>query len=1170
MATTVEQIEADVRAAAEPGFRGRLLARGQARSMIWRHGVLPPGAPEFSPLLSYDLHSYGYSLLGLGMRLRELGGDPVIARMAFEQAASALESVISKGDPADIARDFHHVLAATAYHLGRFSARAYSLLARVQDDDNFSPIEVALAHLMLRNLNDLERLILRDRLGGGRDDAAIRAFLESEWEQSPDAGPLPQGDGTSFLLEGLDEAITDNFYASVSVFLLALERGERALVDQTAGMLRIGLGACAELNLVPQWWSHRIAIHLLNELWDSSFHQNLPPIQGGEDVAGWQDLRKRYLALLLRRSKAEIDLWPSQVEGASRAVDQSDDLVISLPTSAGKTRIAELCILRCLASGRRAIFVTPLRALSAQTEIGLQSTFAPLGKTVSALYGSIGVSGYDVDALRDRDIVVATPEKLDFAIRNDPSLIDDVGLVVLDEGHMIGLGEREVRYEVQIQRLLKRPDADQRRIVCLSAILPDSDQLEDFAGWLRRDREGGVVKHDWRPTRLRFGEVIWQNSAARLNLRVGGERPFVPRFLTAQVPPVGRRRTPFPRDLGELCAATAWRLVDEGQSVLIFCPVRAHVEPFATRIMDLYGRGALRSLLEADDAALNTALTLGQEWLGEDHPILQCLKIGVAIHHGALPTAFRKEVEKLLRDGVLKVTISSPTLAQGLNLSATAIIIHSLFRNRKKIESAEFKNVIGRAGRAYVDVEGLVLYPIFDNQGKRLRDWQELIDELESHEMESGLVRLVVTLIQRMHRKLGRPPVDQLIEYVLNNAEAWTFPELPGEDAEQREFERARWDNFLATLDTAILSLLGDRDIEDEEIAERLDDILSSSLWERRLKRRDETTQEAIKSGLLSRARHVWTNSTSRQRRGYFLAGVGLNTGHALDAVAEQANELLVQANGAILDGDDDSAVQTITDFAELAFEIPPFTPDDLPNNWRDILSLWLRGQPLANAIAGQEADSLRFVEGGLIYRLPWAMEAVRVRGIANADTIGEGLTLEDVELGYAVAALEAGTLNRPAALLMQAGFTSRLAAIKAVQDTDAAFVNGVELKHWLDGDEVAALSERADWPTPETAEMWHSFRANFSPQAQAVWNEQEYSARVIWDDEPPDAGRPVRLYDDPATAEPAVLSETGKRLGRLDAPLNPARKGVALTSVLDDRTGIAVSYIGPDDIWLH
>uniref|UniRef100_UPI0025E04A11 DEAD/DEAH box helicase n=1 Tax=uncultured Rothia sp. TaxID=316088 RepID=UPI0025E04A11 len=71
------------------------------------------------------------------------------------------------------------------------------------------------------------------------------------------------------------------------------------------------------------------------------------------------------------------------------------NMVVALPTSAGKTRIAELCILACLAAGKRVVFVTPLRALSAQTEVSLSSTFQPLGKTVSSLYGSIGVSDAD-------------------------------------------------------------------------------------------------------------------------------------------------------------------------------------------------------------------------------------------------------------------------------------------------------------------------------------------------------------------------------------------------------------------------------------------------------------------------------------------------------------------------------------------------------------------------------------------------------------------------------------------------------------------------------------------------------------------------------------------------------------------------------------------------------
>ena len=97
MASTLQQIEADIQAAAAPGFRNRLLARGEARSVIWRDGELPPEAPNFSPLLTYDLFSYGYSLLGLGLRLRELGGDEGLARVAFENTTGAIEAVVAKG-----------------------------------------------------------------------------------------------------------------------------------------------------------------------------------------------------------------------------------------------------------------------------------------------------------------------------------------------------------------------------------------------------------------------------------------------------------------------------------------------------------------------------------------------------------------------------------------------------------------------------------------------------------------------------------------------------------------------------------------------------------------------------------------------------------------------------------------------------------------------------------------------------------------------------------------------------------------------------------------------------------------------------------------------------------------------------------------------------------------
>jgi hypothetical protein len=69
------------------------------------------------------------------------------------------------------------------------------------------------------------------------------------------------------------------------------------------------------------------------------------------------------------------------------------------------------------------------------------------------------------------------------------------------------------------------------------------------------------------------------------------------------------------------------------------------------------------------------------------------------------------------------------------------------------------------------------------------------------------------------------------------------------------------------------------------------------------------------------------------------------------------------------------------------------------------------------------------------------------------------GAQLDDFELGLAVSAVETGTMNRSASILIQAGFASRLAAIKAVNDTAATFSNGFELQQWLESEPVTLIN---------------------------------------------------------------------------------------------------------------
>lgn len=275
MPTSIEDIESAIQDAVTGGFRERLVDKGEARAMIWQEGELPDGSPRFPAALTYDLTSYAYSLLSMGLRLREQGGNTETARVAFERAAVSLESILIKGDADDQARGFHFVIAAAAYHLGRFSARAYSILMHGKSLGAFSPIERCLMNLMLRNFRQLEREVISYRVYGAGTDANIEARLKERFDQTADDQFL-EDDSASPVSDALSSAVIDTFLAGIGLFIFAIERGERSYVDAAIERLKLGFEVCAEMNLLPQWWIFRLTIHIIDDLWETSFHERLP------------------------------------------------------------------------------------------------------------------------------------------------------------------------------------------------------------------------------------------------------------------------------------------------------------------------------------------------------------------------------------------------------------------------------------------------------------------------------------------------------------------------------------------------------------------------------------------------------------------------------------------------------------------------------------------------------------------------------------------------------------------------------------------------------------------------------------------------------------------------------------------------------------------------------
>lgn len=1139
MAETTEQVRQKLKALTQPGFRGRLGARGAARAMVWRQGVAPPDGPNFGPLLTQELLSYGFGLLRVALSARELQLEDDEVGRAFELAAEALESVVRNGDPNDEIRGFYRIVAGAAYHLGKFSARAYSLLTQETGTPNLATPEKALGLLILRKLDELQLLLIAHiNSEDTTDDRVFEKLQDSEMSFDVD--------------DALIASTTETYLRALADFLFALRSDSSEIMKRALERLKDGEDVCAESAMIPMWWINRITRYLLDALWATSIQRLLPRDAG--DGSSWAPLRDLFVALLAGRATAELDLWPSQVEVASRVLEVNDDIVASLPTSAGKTRVAELCILRTLSLNQRVVFVTPLRALSAQTERTLRATFGLLGFDVSSLYGSAGASSSDLDSLANRNIVVSTPEKLDFALRNNPDLLSDVGLIVFDEGHMLGPSEREVRYEVLIQRLLRRPDSKSRRIVCLSAMLPSGDQLTDFVGWLRDDSPGHAMTSTWRPTRQRFGEIIWTGTSARYELRIEDETTFTNGFVRLRTklgPKGGKKR--FPDQQNDLVLASAWRLAEEKHSVLIYCPERRSVTAIAKRILTLQHEGFLGTLPGFNPAPFSKALAVAAEWLGSDHPVTRCLALGVAVHHGALPRAFLRELDVLIRDKNVQIIVASPTLSRGLNISASCVVFQSCERfnvatgRRGLIPVEEFSNVAGRAGRAYVDVDGQVLGVFF--KGADSYKWKELIAAHTQRTLESGLLRLVFPLCRQLLAKLGAN--DDPVEFILNNSEVWQEPQ--GDENALLEWRRA-----LSILDVALISLIEERECSVDNVAEVLDEILTSSFLRRRLARRTTEVQNIVDALLKRRAKHICASTTANQRRGYFFSGVGLSAGQFLDANSAELNGDLLSADKALVEGDSDACVAATVRIAERVFEIDPFRPNVLLENWREILKAWLLGKPMSEMpVLSDDAPS--FVEDALIYRLVWAIEAIRVRSRANEEFIF------DDKPSPLAAALETGTLSISQAVLLQAGLSSRIAASVALSQFPADFQRFREMREWLFSVPLVAATAQDQWPTTESRSSWLEFVESQRLGNLVKWGvlAQEIPISPSARGQSIAAGDKVFLWQTPGSSNIRVFSPDLDEVGSTKNVFKDWATPWALGEVISKQS-VRITYVGP------
>lgn len=457
----------------------------------------------------------------------------------------------------------------------------------------------------------------------------------------------------------------------------------------------------------------------------------------------------------------ELELDPFQMQ-ALASIDAGRNVLVSAPTGAGKTVVAYHAVGRALERGRKAVYTTPVKALSNQKYLDLVARHGE--DLVGLLTGDRRINPH-------APVVVMTTEVLrallydgpggrsqHALVRNAsgargptptpgrderPHMLDDLDVVVLDEAHFITDPERGPVWE---EVVIHAPPSV--RLVALSATL---DEAQLLAAWME-ERRGptDLVICRQRPVPLRHLYAIGRldgTDPMLLPVEVEGEpNPTAIAMDGLRVKERGEglrrryrsRERPVPptrRDLMTLLVQ------QEMAPVIWFVLSRAGCEAAARRLLE-GGSGfttpaeasELRRRAERVGGALGAADLRALDWGGW----AARLAAGVATHHGGLLPVQRELVESAFAEGLLKVAFATETLALGVNLPARTVVIDRVTRGEEGggvMAASTFAQLAGRAGRRGLDRAGVAVVPwseevsflqvaaLVDGRQQPLRSW---------------------------------------------------------------------------------------------------------------------------------------------------------------------------------------------------------------------------------------------------------------------------------------------------------------------------------------------------------------------------------------------------------------------------------------------------------------
>lgn len=967
-----------------PGIRN-LIAQSKAKQVLREVNEIPKHFPNFESDLDDRVTFIAYGRLAAGCSLIEMG-EATEGHAELHAAADILESAHRTEVGKESASALHCLIGAMAFYACGQYSRAFVLIRNVEE---VTPSAAIIAAFLKK---DRSRLITK--------------LNEVLLAQTPEFDDQNQFN---------DWALSMCVARAISLIAEHSISGQQELLTSADAILHDAMSISEGGSNASFWWQCRLLRLMLKDYADEALWSVLPPYFGIDGSAQVES----YIKLLAFQNPPITELWKSQTSALQLALNsQNRGGVINLRTSAGKTRVAELAILQTLKADPQAkvLYLAPFRSLAFELERTFSKTLAPLGYHVSYLYGGSRFSGVDRELVNEGHITIATPEKAKAMLRAEPELFASVKLVVIDEGHLLGDNERNVRNELFLEHLRLLANHYGARILLLSAVLPNA---EDLAAWVG-GHAGALIKSDWKPSAERFGTLRRRTSGVSIEW-LGTERCFNPHFVEfKQVTKGDTQKTKlFPANKTEAVAATAARLAEFGP-VLVFAGQAQWVPSMANAVLLALGQAAPAHAWPETEWKIFEAVC--KEEIGDDSLELNAARVGVICHSNRLPPQVRISVEKLIAKYPPKIIVATTTLGQGVNIGISSVIISTPWIGKTtKISKRDFWNICGRAGRAFVDGEGKILFAIDMTQKDRQVTAAEenakyFFNRSHLDKVKSGLLQLVKYLL--IAASTVGISFEVLLEMVANNS----FDSLKDHKTDVEAVLDCIDDQLLALH----LAYTGDAP---DLFVNWVDDAFRDSIAAIQARRSNKADEDKhLLSFLKARAEGVLRKTPHEARRAIIASGLPLSVGLA---AFSQLNVFRGMVDRYLNSDFDEAALNAfVLEFESWARENATTIVEAMPSEERlaAIRPQWLRGDSLRAIVETSGAEATDVCSDFYGYKLPWLFHAVAQKLDKGAEENRIG-ALSKVSL-----LVELGLPTEAAAKVFLAGVRSRAAAVELSQ----------------------------------------------------------------------------------------------------------------------------------------